>query len=388
MAEKRDYYEILGVDRNATEKEIKSAYRRLAMKYHPDRSDAPDAEERFKEISEAYAVLSDPEKRRQYDQFGHAGIGQYTQEDLFRSVDFEDLLRGFGFGGADSIFDIFFGRGRRGPARGRDLRYDLDITLEQAASGIETTIEVPRTEVCRTCGGTGAKPGTSPVVCSSCHGTGQITRSQVTPFGQIVTSTTCTKCGGRGEVIQTPCDDCDGSGRVRRYRKINVRIPPGVDSGHHIKLRGQGEAPPFSPGTPAEPGDLYIFINVRPHPLFFRDGDDLIHEINIGMTQAALGAELEVPTLDGKARLKIPPGTQSGTIFRIKGKGMPKLHASGTGDLLVRANVKIPTSLTPRQRELLEELARDLGESAGLKKQHGKTGFFEKIVDEVKGAVR
>lgn len=386
MAEKRDYYEILGVDRNATEKEIKSAYRKLAMKYHPDRSDAPDAEERFKEISEAYAVLSDPEKRRQYDQFGHAGIGQYSQEDLFRSVDFEDLLRGFGFG-TDSIFDIFFGRGRHGPVRGSDLRYDLEITLEQAASGLETTIEVPRTEVCRTCSGTGAKPGTSPVRCQSCHGTGQITRTQVTPFGQIVTSTTCSRCGGRGQVIQTPCDDCDGTGRVRRYRKINVRIPPGVDTGHHLKLRGQGEAPPFSPGAQAEPGDLYIFINVRPHPLFIRDGDNLIHEMNISMTQAALGTELDVPTLDGRARLRIPPGTQSGSIFRIKGKGMPRLHGAGTGDLLVRTNVKIPTSLTPRQRQLLEELAREFGEPEG-RRHHGKTGFFEKIVDEVKGAVR
>lgn len=386
MAEKRDYYEILGVDRNATEKEIKSAYRKLAMKYHPDRSDAPDAEERFKEISEAYAVLSDPEKRRQYDQFGHAGIGQYSQEDLFRSVDFEDLLRGFGFG-TDSIFDMFFGRGRRGPVRGRDLRYDLEITLEQAASGIETTIEVPRTEVCKTCSGTGAKPGTSPVRCQSCHGTGQITRTQVTPFGQIVTSTTCSKCGGTGQVIQTPCDDCDGTGRVRRYRKINVRIPPGVDTGHHLKLRGQGEAPPFSPGAPAEPGDLYIFINVRPHPLFFRDGDNLIHEMNISMTQAALGTELDVPTLDGRARLKIPPGTQSGALFRIKGKGMPRLHGTGTGDLLVRTNVRIPTSLTPRQRQLLEELAREFGE-AETRRHQGKAGFFEKIVDEVKGAVR
>jgi len=386
VAEKRDYYEILGVDRNATEKEIKSAYRKLAMKYHPDRSDAPDAEERFKEISEAYAVLSDPEKRRQYDQFGHAGIGQYSQEDLFRSVDFEDLLRGFGFG-TDSIFDMFFGRGRRGPVRGRDLRYDLEITLEQAASGLETTIEVPRTEVCRTCSGTGAKPGTSPVRCQSCHGTGQITRSQVTPFGQIVTSTTCSKCGGSGQVIQTPCDDCDGTGRVRRYRKINVRIPPGVDTGHHLKLRGQGEAPPFSPGAQAEPGDLYIFINVRPHPLFFRDGENLIHEMNISMTQAALGTELDVPTLDGRARLKIPPGTQSGSLFRIKGKGMPRLHGAGTGDLLVRTNVRIPTSLTPRQRQLLEELAREFGETE-TRRHQGKTGFFEKIVDEVKGAVR
>ena len=233
MPEKKDYYEVLGVPKDSSEKDIKGAYRKLAMKYHPDRSEEPDAEERFKEISEAYAVLSDPEKRQKYDQFGHAGINsQYSQEDLFRGVNFEDLLRGFGFGGGgrgggDSIFDMFFGGGgrSRGPARGRDLRYDVSLTLEQAASGFESTIEVPRTENCSTCRGSGAKPGTTPTVCGNCHGSGQITRAQNTPFGQMVTTSPCPKCGGRGQIISNPCGDCGGSGRMRRNRKINIKIP-------------------------------------------------------------------------------------------------------------------------------------------------------------------
>jgi molecular chaperone DnaJ len=226
MPEKKDYYEVLGVPKDSSEKDIKAAYRKLAMKYHPDRSEEPDAEEKFKELSEAYAVLSDPEKRQKYDQFGHAGINsQYSQEDLFRGVNFEDLLRGFGFGGSrggggDSIFDMFFGGGgrSRGPARGRDLRYDVSLTLEQAAQGLESTIEVPRTENCSTCRGSGAKPGTSPTVCGNCHGSGQITRAQNTPFGQMVTSSPCPKCAGRGQIITNPCGDCGGTGKVRRSR--------------------------------------------------------------------------------------------------------------------------------------------------------------------------
>ncbi|HOT07826.1 MAG: chaperone protein DnaJ [Methanosaeta sp. PtaB.Bin039] len=399
MPDKKDYYEVLGVDKGATEKDIKSAYRKLAMKYHPDRSDAPDAESRFKEISEAYAVLSDQEKRRQYDQFGHAGMGQYSQEDLFRGVDFEDLLRGFGFGGGrDSIFDAFFG-GRRGqPARGRDLRYDLDLTLEQAATGLETTIEVPRAEICQTCSGSGAKPGTSPVSCPNCHGSGQITRAQNTPFGQMISSSPCPKCSGRGQTIPNPCQDCSGTGRVRRVRKIAVKIPGGVDSGQHLKLRGQGEAGPTVPGhMGAESGDLYVFVSVRPHPLFRRDDADLLHEASISMTQAALGDDIEVPTLQGRARLKVPAGTQSGSIFRMRGKGMPRLHGSGTGDLHVRLNVRIPTALTPRQKQLLEDLSAEMGETrpeqksaerkAGERKA-GDKSILDKIVDEVKGAVR
>lgn len=391
MPEKKDYYEVLGVSKEAGEKDIKSAYRKLAMKYHPDKSDAPDTEERFKEISEAYAVLSDPDKRKQYDQFGHAGINsQYSQEDLFRGVNFEDIFRGFG--GGESIFDMFFGGGRRrGPSRGNDLRYDLDMTLEQASTGMETTIDVPRAEVCPTCSGSGARPGTSPVKCASCGGTGQFTRAQNTPFGQMISSTACPKCGGRGQIVTTPCEDCRGAGRVHRRRKINVKIPQGVDSGQHLKLRGQGEASP-EPGGQA--GDLYVFINVRPHPRFTRSDSDLMLEAPLSITQATLGSDIEVPTLNGKARIKVPAGTQTGSVFRLKGKGMPRLHGSGTGDLHVRVNVRTPSALTARQKELLEELATEFGEQRAAEKgdkkkpEKGEKSFINKIVDEVKGAVQ
>jgi molecular chaperone DnaJ len=381
MPEKRDYYEVLGVSKQASEKDIKSAYRKLAMKYHPDRSDASDAEERFKEISEAYAVLSDADKRRQYDQFGHAGINsQYSQEDLFRGVNFEDIFRGFGFGG-ESIFDMFFGGARaRGPARGRDLRYDLDLTLEQAASGMETVLDVPRTESCPRCGGSGANPGTNPITCSQCGGTGQVTRVQSTPFGQMITSTGCSKCGGRGQIITSPCTECGGGGRVRRTRKINVKIPPGVDDGQQIKLRGEGDL------GPGGAGDLYIFLNIRPHPLFKRADSDLLFEIPISITQAALGAEVDVPTLNGRANLRIPAGTQSGSVFRLKGKGMPRLHGQGSGDMHVKVDIKTPKSLTARQRELLEALAAEFGEKPSPPAK-GDKGIINKIVDEVKSAV-
>jgi molecular chaperone DnaJ len=385
MPEKKDYYEVLGVSKEANEKEIKSAYRKLALKYHPDRSDASDAEEKFKEITEAYAVLSDSDKRKQYDQFGHSGItGQYTQEDLFRGVNFEDLLRGFGFGGGESIFDMFFGGSRRrGPSRGRDLGYNLELTLEQAATGLDATIEVPRTETCLTCRGSGTKPGTTPVTCATCRGTGQVTRTQNTPFGQILASTTCSKCGGRGQIITTPCETCGGSGRMRRTRKINVKVPQGVDDGQQIKLRGEGDAAPLG----GEPGDLYVSLYVKPHPLFNRVNSDLFMDIPITITQAALGAEIEVPTLNGRAKIKLPAGTQSGSIFRLKGKGMPKLHGLGTGDLHAKANLKTPTSLTAKQRQLLEELAATFGEKKPQQSKSEKT-ILDKIVDEVKSAVQ
>ncbi|MHC1630781.1 MAG: molecular chaperone DnaJ [Methanotrichaceae archaeon] len=390
---KRDYYEVLGVDKDATEKEIKSAYRKLAMKYHPDRSDDPNAEERFKEISEAYAVLSDSDKRGQYDRFGHAGIdGQYTQEDIFRGVDFEDLLRGFGiggFGGGGSIFDqIFGGGGRRGPERGRDLRYDLDLTLEQAATGLERFITVPRIESCPVCNGSGARPGTSPKVCTNCNGTGQITRMQRTPFGQMMTSTACPKCGGRGKIITDPCTKCNGTGRVRKVRKINVKVPAGVDTGQHLRLRGEGEAS-YEGG---QTGDLYVFINVKPHHLYKRSNSDLLYEAPLSITQVALGTDLEVPTLDGKkASIKIPAGTQSRSMFRLRGKGMPRLHGFGSGDLHVRVKVETPTKLTRRQRQLLEELAVEFGEKKKRTSDKSRSkkdkSFLGKIVDEVKGTV-
>ncbi len=384
MPEKKDYYEVLGVPKEASEKEIKSAYRKLAMKYHPDRSDASDAEERFKEISEAYAVLSDADKRKKYDQFGHAGINsQYSQEDLFRGVNFEDLLRGFGFGGGESIFDMFFGGGRgRGPSRGRDLRYDVNLTLEQVATGLETTIEVPRTEKCPTCGGSGARPGTNPTVCSNCRGSGQVTRAQNTPFGQFVTSTTCPKCGGRGQLITSPCSDCSGTGKVRKTRKISIKIPPGVEDGQHLKLRGQGDA--ASQG--GEPGDLYVVLNVLPHPQFQRADSDLLFEKPVSITQAALGSEVEIPTLNGRAKLRIPAGTQTGSVFRLKGKGLPRLQGLGSGDLHVKVKIKTPSALTERQRQLLEALAVEFGEKRPTQSDKEKS-IIDKIVDEVKSAV-
>ncbi len=393
MPEKKDYYEVLGVPKDSSEKDIKGAYRKLAMKYHPDRSEEPDAEEKFKELSEAYAVLSDPEKRQKYDQFGHAGINsQYSQEDLFRGVNFEDLLRGFGFGGGgargggESIFDMFFGGGGRGrgPARGRDLRYDVSLTLEQAATGLESTIDVPRTENCSTCRGSGAKPGTTPSVCGNCHGSGQITRAQNTPFGQMVTSSACPKCGGRGQIIVNPCGDCGGTGRTRRTRKINIKIPAGVEDGQHLKLRGQGDA--GDQGT--ENGDLYVVINVMPHPKFQRVDSDLLLETYISFTQAALGAEVEVSTLTGRAKMKVPAGTQTGTIFRLRGKGMPRLQGLGSGDLHVKVNIKTPSALTERQRELLEALAQEFGEKKNAKPPEKEKSILDKIVDEVKSAVQ
>ncbi len=387
MPEKKDYYEVLGVAKDASEKDIKSVYRKLAMKYHPDRSDASDAEERFKEISEAYAVLSDPDKRKKYDQFGHAGINsQYSQEDLFRGVNFEDLLRGFGFGGGDSIFDMFFGGGRgRGPARGRDLRYDINLTLEQAASGLETTIDIPRTESCPACTGSGAKRGTSPVNCSNCRGSGQVTRTQSTPFGQIVTSTACSRCGGRGQIITNPCPECSGTGRLRKTRKINIKIPLGVEDGQHLKLRGQGDA--ALPG--GEAGDLYVIINVLPHAKFQRVDSDLLLEMPISITQAALGADVEVPTLNGRARIKVPAGTQTGSVFRLRGKGMPRLQGLASGDLHVKVKVRTPSALTERQRQLMEELAAEFGEKRAARSEKDKEkSIIDKIVDEVKSAVQ
>jgi molecular chaperone DnaJ len=386
MPEKKDYYEVLGVPKEASEKEIKTAYRKLAMLHHPDRSDAPGAEEKFKELSEAYAVLSDPDKRQKYDQFGHAGINsQYSQEDLFRGVNFEDLLRGFGGGGGgDSIFDMFFGGGgRRGPARGRDLRYDVNLTLEQAANGLETNIDVPRTESCPTCHGSGAKPGTKPVTCSNCRGSGQVTRAQNTPFGQMVTSTACSKCGGRGQTIPSPCGECSGAGRVRKTRKINIKIPPGVEDGQHLKLRGQGDAA----GPKGESGDLYVVINIQPHPRFQRMDSDLIMEMPISFTQATLGADVEVPTLNGRAKIKVPAGTQTGTVFRLRGKGMPRLQGMGAGDLHVKVKIKTPASLTSRQKQLLEDLAIEFGEKKRPQNEKEKS-ILNKIVDEVKGAVQ
>jgi molecular chaperone DnaJ len=353
---RRDYYDILNVPRDANKDDIKSAYRKLALQYHPDRNKSPEAEEKFKEISEAYAVLSDDEKRAQYDQFGHAGIdSRYSWDDLFRGVDFGEIFRdiGFGFGGFESIFNHFFGAGeRRRVSRGADLRYDASISLEEAYSGVKREIEVPRTEACPTCRGTGARPGTNPKRCPRCNGAGQVQHVREAGFARFVSVTPCSTCRGRGTVVDTPCGECKGTGQVRRTRRISIKIPPGVDSGNHLRLSGEGEA--GEAGEP--PGDLYVVVHVKPHELMQRDGDDLIYRAQVGFPDLALGKEIEVPTLEGAVRVKVPAGTQSGTVLRLKGKGMPKAHG-GKGDQLVEVLIRIPTKLTNRQKELLKEFS-------------------------------
>jgi molecular chaperone DnaJ len=357
---KRDYYDILGVPRNSSKDEIKTEYRKLALKYHPDRNKAPDAEERFKEISEAYAILSDDDKRAQYDRFGHAGIdARYSSEDIFRGVNFDEIFRdlGFGFGGFESIFDMFLGGERRArePSRGEDIRYDLEISLEQAYSGLNTEIEVPRNERCSECNGTGAKPGTSPKKCQACGGTGQIQHVQVSGFMHFARIEPCSKCRGRGVTIEKPCPTCRGVGIVERRRRISLRIPPGVDTGSQLIMRGEGDAPDGS----GRRGDLYVVVHVRPHEIFAREGNDLICHVDISYSRAVLGGEMEVPTLDGPARIMVPPGTQSGATFRLRKKGMTALRDNSRGDELVLVRVRTPTKLTPRQRELVDQLSRE-----------------------------
>ena len=380
MATKRDYYEILGVDKKASADDIKSAYRKLAMQYHPDKNKSPDAEEKFKEISESYAVLSDQNKRQQYDQFGHAGIDmRYSQEDIFRGADFEDLFKDLGGSGSGrgrgSIFDIFFGGGgqREGPRRGSDILYELSINLEDAAFGKAVELEVPRTETCDTCHGSGAKPGTSPKKCSTCHGSGQVNKTQNTPFGRFMTTSTCGTCRGTGTIIDSPCSTCHGSGNVQRRRKIEVKIPHGVDTGSRLRVTGEGEAG----GKGGPTGDLYVEMNVRSHNIFTRNENDIVMEATISFTQAALGDEIIVPTLDGKAEMKIPPGTQNGHVFRLKGRGIPGLYNSGKGDELVRIKVVVPTKLTDRQKELLREFAQISGEKIKNK------SIFDKVMDHI-----
>ena len=355
MAEKRDYYEVLGVQRNASKDEIKDAYRKLAMQFHPDRNKDPGAEEKFKEISEAYAVLSDDQKRQTYDQLGHSGFDQrYREEDIFRGADFDSVFRDMGFG---DIFRTFFGGGFGGERLnvGQDLAYDLEITLEEAARGAEKEIEIPRTERCDVCGGSGAAPGTSARVCPTCGGSGQVQNMRKSGFGMYVQVTVCPTCKGKGKLIQSPCPNCHGSGRVRKRRKITVKIPAGIDEGNQLRLRGEGEMA----SSNGEPGDLYVVVHVKPNPQFLREGDDLWHVAMITYPQAALGAEISVPTLEGPTTVKIHPGTQVGEVITLKGKGMPRFRAYGRGDLLVRVGISVPEKLTSQQRALLEQLAKE-----------------------------
>lgn len=364
MARKRDYYEVLGIGRGAGADEVKKAYRKLALQFHPDRNPgSKDAEDQFKEASEAYQVLSDPERRAQYDQFGHAAFEQGAG---FGGFDFnagvaEDLF-------ADIFGDFFGGRRGRGRARrGEHLRYDLEISFEEAISGTEKVIKIPRTGECETCGGRGTKDGEARTTCPGCSGSGQ-TRFQQ---GFFTIAKTCGQCSGQGTVIKNPCATCHGSGTIQKTAALNIKVPGGVETGSRLKLRSEGEA--GLGGGPA--GDLYVVISVREHPLFVRDATNIVCEIPITFPEAAIGAEIEVPTLNGKVKMKVPAGTQSGTVFRLRGKGAPDLRGYGHGDQLVHIIVEVPRKLTARQRELLEEFAHDMRKEVNPLSK----GFLDKV---------
>jgi molecular chaperone DnaJ len=360
---KRDYYEILGIEKNASADEIKKAYRRLAKDYHPDVNKAADAESKFKEAKEAYDVLSDDQKRANYDRFGHT-----------------DPNQGFGGAGADfgggmnDIFDMFFGGGGRknpnAPQRGSDLEYPMTLEFKEAIFGKEMDITIPRTESCEPCNGSGAKPGSKPETCSTCRGTGQQEIAQNTPFGRIVNRRSCGNCGGTGKIIKERCNTCWGAGKVKKQRKIHVKVPAGVDDGAQLRMSGEGES--GLRGGP--PGDLYITIRVKTHEYFEREGEDIYCEVPLTFAQAALGDEIEVPTLTERVRLKIPAGTQTDTHFRLKGKGVPRLRGNGQGDQHVKVVVVTPTHLSDAQRDLLRDFAGLSGE-----KTHENVGFFDRM---------
>jgi len=363
MAEKRDYYEVLGVDRQAGEEEVKKAYRQLARQYHPDvtKEDPKVAEERFKEISEAYEVLMDKEKRDLYDKYGHAGVnsqfqgGGFNWNDFTHQGDIRDIFGDMGFGGGN-IFDMFFGGGgrSRGPRQGQSLRYDLEITLEEAAEGVKRELTLPLTVKCDACGGTGSK-SRKEEVCQQCGGKGQVQRVERRGYSQFISVGACPKCGGTGKDIKDPCPECDG-GWTRKRQKISLDIPKGVDTGMRLRVAGAGE--PSPDGGP--PGDLYVVIRVRDHKLFQRDGSDLYLTQEISFPEAALGASVEVPTLDGKkAEVSIPAGTQPGEVQRLKGLGMPRMEGRGHGDLYIRLKLVVPKKLTAEQKELLHKFDGD-----------------------------
>ncbi len=368
MATERDFYQVLGVERGATDAEIKRAFRRLAQQWHPDVNTDPAAQAQFKEINEAYQVLSDPQRRQMYDTFGRAGLGG-------------DPEGGFaGFGGFGDIFDAFFGGAATGQRRGRpqagsDLRYDLRITFEEAARGTDKEIEFRVLGACETCGGSGAKAGTAPITCPQCEGRGEIRSVRQTMLGQMVNVTTCPRCRGEGRVVEETCETCRGDGRTERTRSLRVTIPAGIDEGHQIRLSNEGEVGPR--GGPA--GSLYVAVHVTPHPKLRREGTELVFEADISIAQAALGTRLMVPTVDGEEEVEIKPGTQPGAELRLRGKGVPHLRRTGSrGDLHVFVNVVVPSKLSKRQRELLEELASDAGEVVS---SNGKGGIREKLRD-------
>ncbi|UCC51358.1 MAG: molecular chaperone DnaJ [Anaerolineaceae bacterium] len=374
MADKRDYYDVLGVSRGATQDELKKAYRRLARQYHPDVNNDPGAGERFKEISEAYEILSDDQKRSAYDRFGHAGVNNGGAG-----------FSGFGsdFGSVADIFEEFFGgafggrrRERRGPRRGADLRYDLTISFEEAVFGVEREIEVTRPEICDLCNGSGAEPGTSPITCPTCSGSGEVRRVQQSILGSFVNVTTCPQCKGSGEIISAPCTQCHGQKQVQRTVTKTVKVPPGVDNDTQIRLTGEGAPGVF--GGP--PGNLFVVLRVRKHEFFQRRGDDIWLDLQINVAQAALGDEIKVPTIDGAEELAIPSGTQSGKVFRLRGKGVPRLDRSGRGSPMGRGDqhvvvqVAIPKNLTEKQQELFGDLALTLGKEVIPQREKGILG--------------
>ena len=379
MSTKRDYYEILGVARTATDQEIKSAYRKLALKYHPDRNPGDkNAEDLFKEAAEAYAVLADTDKRHMYDRFGHAGLGGAATGGFDPTVftGFEDILGGLGdiFG----IGDVFGGQRRRGgPQRGADLRYDLEISFDESAKGLETTIQIPRNETCETCNGSGAAPGSKPQTCPQCHGRGQLRYQQ----GFFTVARTCGQCRGTGSIITSPCATCRGSGRVQQQRKLTVKIPAGIASGQRLRLSGEGEA--GAGGGPA--GDLYVVVHVQEHPFFHREGNDLFCEIPLNYPTLALGGEIQIQTLEGEDTFKIPEGTQSGATFRLRGRGMPDVVSGrGRGDLMITVKVVTPKKLTKDQRKLLEQLAETLPKEKfepTPRAEHEERGIFDRVKD-------
>jgi len=368
MAEKRDYYQVLELERSATSDDIRRAYRRLAKQYHPDANKADGAEEHFKEINEAYAVLSDEERRSAYDRFGHAGLQGMPMDFDFGLGDIFEEFFGFGTGGR---------RNRRSPRRGADLRYDVTLEFERAVFGADTEIEFSRLEVCTSCKGSGAEPGTTPVRCQTCNGAGEVRQVRQTFLGSMVNVATCPTCGGRGETIHTPCRKCGGRGMERNAIKRIIPIPAGVDEGTQIRLPGEGE-----PGVNGGPqGDLYVVVHVKAHRYFRRHGDDILLDLSVNVAQATIGGEVTVPTMDGDEALTLPAGTQPGRVFRLKGKGVPRLRRNGRGDQLVIVSVDIPQTLTPEQRELFARLAETMGTEARPQER----GFLDRIRDLLGG---
>ena len=364
---KKDYYEILGVSKNSNTDEIKKAYKKLAMQFHPDRNKSKEAEEKFKEISEAYAVLSDKEKRNTYDSYGHAGFDQrYSQEDIFRGANFDDIFSEI-FGNSDffghDIFSSFFGSRRGGKRKGSDLRYDLEISFEEAAFGVTKTLKIPKMVKCNSCEGTGALQGKLKE-CEKCHGSGQRRISQRTPFGIFSSIGTCNECNGSGEIAHERCDKCHGKGLREEVKEIKVKIPAGVDNNNRIKVAREGEE--IKNGNP---GDLYLFLHVKNHKFFKREGNDLILEMPVSISQAVLGSEIKIPTLENEVKIKIPSGIQSGTVLRIRGKGIVNVHSGEKGDLLVHVKIEIPKKINKKQKEIFEK----------LKEEEKKEGLFEKV---------